>query len=59
MQTISAYNADQSQFRYEFRESRLRKCIDIVKQLPPGRMLDIGCTEGDRTLFWQDRGWES
>ena len=58
MQSISAYNASQNHFGYEFKETRLRKCIDLMSPLPKGRLLDIGCTEGDWALFWKARGWQ-
>ncbi len=57
MKTISDYNTA-TKFTYEMRESRLRKCARIIAALPPGRMLDIGCSTGDWALHWRDRGWQ-
>lgn len=57
MRTISQYNRDQT-FLYDLRESRLRKTALWIEKLPPGRLLDIGCSTGEWALYWQERGWE-
>lgn len=56
MQTVSAYNATKK-FPYQMRESRLKKCAKLIERLPPGNMLDIGCSSGDWCAHWQERGW--
>jgi 2-polyprenyl-3-methyl-5-hydroxy-6-metoxy-1,4-benzoquinol methylase len=58
MQRISTYN-ENHEFTYNFRESRLRKCASLIEALPAGRLLDIGCAQGDWALLWQNRGWQS
>jgi SAM-dependent methyltransferase len=57
MKTISDYNIA-TKFTYEMRESRLKKCVKIMNSLAPGRMLDIGCSNGDWATYWTDRGWQ-
>jgi ubiquinone/menaquinone biosynthesis C-methylase UbiE len=57
MKTISDYNIA-TKFTYEMRESRLKKCVKIMKSLQPGRMLDIGCSNGDWALYWENLGWK-
>lgn len=57
MKTISDYNIA-TKFTYEMRESRLKKCIKIMKSLKPGRMLDIGCSNGEWATYWTTLGWE-
>jgi ubiquinone/menaquinone biosynthesis C-methylase UbiE len=56
MQSVSQYN-QATKFTYELRESRLKKCVRLMEPLPPGKMLDIGCSTGDWALYWQSRGW--
>jgi ubiquinone/menaquinone biosynthesis C-methylase UbiE len=56
MRELSTYNADH-EFSYNLEESRLRKCASIIESLPPGRLLDIGCSNGDWAQHWQTRGW--
>jgi len=58
MQELSTYNAGH-EFSYDLRESRLRKCVSIIESLPVGRLLDIGCTQGDWAARWQSQGWEA
>lgn len=58
MQRISTYN-ENHEFTYNFRESRLRKCASLIEALPVGRLLDIGCAQGDWASLWQKRGWQS
>jgi len=57
MVTLSAYN-EATKFKYEFRESRLKKCSKIIQRLPPGRLLDIGCSTGDWAAYWRNKGWQ-
>jgi len=57
MRTASAYN-EAKKFTYEFRETRLKKCRNIIESLPVGRLLDIGCSTGDWAAHWQDKGWQ-
>lgn len=57
MKTISDYNIA-TKFTYEMRESRLKKCIKVMKSLKPGRLLDIGCSSGDWATYWTNLGWE-
>jgi 2-polyprenyl-3-methyl-5-hydroxy-6-metoxy-1,4-benzoquinol methylase len=56
MQSTSAYN-EAKKFTYEFKESRLKKCLKIIESLPAGDMLDIGCSTGDWAGYWSDKGW--
>jgi len=56
MQTVSEYN-ETTKFTYELRESRLKKCVKIIDSLPVGDMLDIGCSTGDWTTYWRNKGW--
>lgn len=58
MQTVSEYNIGQK-FGYNWKESRLLKCISIMESLPPGKLLDIGCSGGDWAKQWQGRGWKA
>lgn len=57
MKTISDYNIA-TKFTYEMRESRLKKCVKIIKSLQPGRLLDIGCSNGFWASYWTDLGWK-
>jgi len=57
MRTASVYN-EAKKFTYELKESRLKKCCNIMEPLPVGRLLDIGCSTGDWAAYWQDRGWQ-
>jgi ubiquinone/menaquinone biosynthesis C-methylase UbiE len=57
MKTISDYNSA-TKFTYELRESRLKKCVKIMKELPPGKLLDIGCSTGDWASYWAALGWQ-
>lgn len=57
MKTLSAANAEKA-FVYELNEGRLIKCAKLISSMPVGAMLDIGCTQGDWGLYWQDRGWK-
>jgi len=55
---LSGYNAGRK-FTYDFRESRLRKCASLIASLAPGRLLDIGCTNGEWACHWASRGWQT
>jgi len=55
---LSAYNAGH-EFSYDLRESRLRKCASLIESLPVGRLLDIGCTNGNWARHWATRGWDT
>jgi SAM-dependent methyltransferase len=57
MKTLSEFNSEQA-FGYDFKESRLKKCIKLISDIPIGAMLDVGCTKGDWGMFWQNRGWK-
>lgn len=57
MTTVSEYNTTKK-FTYETRESRLKKCMKLIASLPPGRMLDIGCSTGDWAVHWQEANWK-
>lgn len=57
METVSGYN-EATKFIYDLRESRLKKCVRLIESLAPGRLLDIGCSDGKWGLFWKSRGWE-
>lgn len=57
MATVSEYN-EAKKFVYDLRESRLKKCVRLIESLSPGRLLDIGCSEGNWGLFWRRRGWQ-
>jgi 2-polyprenyl-3-methyl-5-hydroxy-6-metoxy-1,4-benzoquinol methylase len=58
MQTVSGYN-EATKFVYELSESRLKKCVRLMEALAPGRLLDIGCSNGDWALLWKSRGWQA
>jgi SAM-dependent methyltransferase len=58
MQQLSTYN-ENHHFDYNFQESRLRKCASLIKMLPVGRLLDIGCAQGDWAALWQKGGWSA
>jgi SAM-dependent methyltransferase len=57
MRTVSEYN-EATEFTYDLRESRLKKCVRLIEALFPGRLLDVGCSDGNWGLYWQSRGWE-
>lgn len=54
--TVSEYNANRA-FGIEFKESRLKKAIKLIRKLKPGNMLDVGCSTGDWMAFWSDNNW--
>lgn len=54
--SISDYNQTRT-FTYCMGETRLEKCARMIEHLYPGKMLDIGCSNGDWLLHWQQRGW--
>jgi len=58
MQTVTQYN-EATKFTYELHESRLKKCARLIQSLPPGHLLDIGCSNGDWCQYWQAGGWQT
>jgi 2-polyprenyl-3-methyl-5-hydroxy-6-metoxy-1,4-benzoquinol methylase len=56
MQSVSEYNQTRT-FEYEMAESRLRKCARLIEKLPPGVILDIGCSTGTWAAYWMSKGW--
>jgi len=56
-EALSAYNSGRG-FRYELRECRLRKCASLIASLPKGRLLDVGCSDGEWAVLWRSRGWK-
>lgn len=56
MQTNTAYN-ESVKFLYDLKESRIHKCIDVMNRLPPGDLLDIGCSTGEWAIYWKGKGW--
>ena len=38
---------------------RLRICSSIIRKLPIGTFLDIGCADGTWAKYWQGRGWKT
>ena len=40
------------------KERQLALKYEFVKDLPPGRLLDIGCMKGEFMYFMQQRGWK-
>ena len=57
MKTISEFN-DEVDFRSDFNESRLKKCIKLMADIPIGVMLDIGCEKGQWGHYWKNKGWK-
>ncbi len=57
MTSVTEYNSTRT-FTYEMGESRLKKCARLISDLPPGKLLDIGCSNGDWALHWKAGGWE-
>jgi 2-polyprenyl-3-methyl-5-hydroxy-6-metoxy-1,4-benzoquinol methylase len=57
MQNISEYNSEQ-EFYYEFKETRIKKCIKIIERLNRGVLLDIGCSTGEWGQYWIKNGWD-
>jgi 2-polyprenyl-3-methyl-5-hydroxy-6-metoxy-1,4-benzoquinol methylase len=56
MTSISEYNQTKD-FTYEMAESRLRKCSKLIESIRPGKLLDIGCSNGAWGMHWRSRGW--
>ncbi len=44
--------------RLDFRESRITKLIALVREEPPGRLLDVGCASGELAQFLTAGGWK-
>jgi 2-polyprenyl-3-methyl-5-hydroxy-6-metoxy-1,4-benzoquinol methylase len=40
------------------KQSQLLLKYEYVKHLPPGRLLDIGCTRGEFMYFMREHGWD-
>jgi 2-polyprenyl-3-methyl-5-hydroxy-6-metoxy-1,4-benzoquinol methylase len=57
MKSISDYNSEHF-FLFEFKETRIKKCIKIIKNLEKGCFLDIGCSTGDWGQYWIRNGWD-
>ena len=57
MKTISKFNQEMT-FGIEFKESRIRKSIEIINKITPGVFLDIGCSDGSWGLYWKNKGWK-
>jgi 2-polyprenyl-3-methyl-5-hydroxy-6-metoxy-1,4-benzoquinol methylase len=57
MRNISEYNSAHK-FLFEFRETRIKKCIRIIKNLDKGTFLDIGCSTGEWGEYWLKKGWD-
>jgi 2-polyprenyl-3-methyl-5-hydroxy-6-metoxy-1,4-benzoquinol methylase len=57
MKNISEYNSKRK-FQYEFRETRIKKCISIINKLKKGSFLDIGCSTGEWGQLWMKSGWD-
>jgi 2-polyprenyl-3-methyl-5-hydroxy-6-metoxy-1,4-benzoquinol methylase len=56
MEKISEYNQNVS-FVYDLKESRLKKVVKLIDELPTGEMLDIGCSRGLWGSLWRSKGW--
>jgi len=57
MKSLSQYNSEHN-FLFEFRETRIKKCIKIIRNLNRGCFLDIGCSTGEWGEFWLKDGWD-
>jgi 2-polyprenyl-3-methyl-5-hydroxy-6-metoxy-1,4-benzoquinol methylase len=57
MKNISEYNSEHK-FLFEFRETRIKKCIKIINSLNKGSFLDIGCSTGEWGEYWLNNGWD-
>lgn len=57
MKNISEYNSEKT-FLFEFKETRIKKCIKIIEKLKKGSFLDIGCSTGVWGEYWIKNGWE-
>lgn len=54
----TAYKFEQGLERYPFFEVRLQLIDELLRNLPPGRVLDAGCGAGQILCHFLDRGWE-
>lgn len=57
MKSLSQFNSEHN-FLFEFRETRIKKCIKIIRNLNRGCFLDIGCSTGEWGEFWLKDGWD-
>ncbi len=57
MESISEYNSAQK-FLFEFKETRIKKCIKIIEKIEKGVLLDIGCSTGEWGQYWIRNGWD-
>ena len=57
MKSLSKYNSEKY-FLLEFKETRIKKCIKIIKNQKRGRFLDIGCSTGVWGQYWIKNGWD-
>ncbi|MDD5772186.1 MAG: class I SAM-dependent methyltransferase [bacterium] len=57
MKTISKFNREMT-FGIEFKESRIKKSIEIIRKMTPGLFLDIGCSDGSWGSYWKNKGWK-
>jgi 2-polyprenyl-3-methyl-5-hydroxy-6-metoxy-1,4-benzoquinol methylase len=53
-----AYKFDPKSDRYPFFEVRLNLMLDMVRDLPKGRLLDAGCGGGSILIRFLQTGWE-
>lgn len=44
-------------FGYNFNESRMKKCLNIMDRIPPGEFLDLGATQGGLIERMMGGGW--
>jgi ubiquinone/menaquinone biosynthesis C-methylase UbiE len=57
MQSLSGHNKTIS-FGADLKQSRILKMNSIINSLKPGKLLDIGCLDGDWASQWLKKGWE-
>ncbi len=57
---ISSFNrATFANLDTDFRESRLRKALQLAEEEPPGHILDIGCGRGGFAARLMTKGWRA
>lgn len=57
MKKLSKFNSEQN-FGIEIKEGRLIKCYKLIDCIKIGKMLDVGCTNGDWGKIWVNKGWD-